>query len=89
MGHYSLPLSLLLLYMQQAEYTDRLLVADDVPRGRYRALVVAFLELWRHTCCASASCCRRSFSDGKNHRTTPADAVNTDAIWGCSCRMAS
>ena len=31
----------LLSYMQQGGYTDRPLAADDVPRGRYRALVVA------------------------------------------------
>ena len=34
---------MLLLYIQQGEYTDRPLVADDVPRGRYRVLVVSSL----------------------------------------------
>ena len=32
-----------LLYKQRGEYMDRPLIADDVPRGRYRALVVASL----------------------------------------------
>ena len=34
----------LLLYVQQGEYTEHPLVADDVPRRRYRALVVASLR---------------------------------------------
>ena len=65
---------MLLLYIQQGEYTDRPLVADDVPRGRHRALVVASLG------CGTARVVHPRAVAGdhpakgsQNHGTTPAD----------------